>query len=94
MSTKKQREEKLKQAKEILRVLGMPKTQYNDRSGWVLLALADIRPEISWDKAKSPLLATVDIMQFIREYYKQNYKPNSRETIRRHDLAPYNSTRL
>ncbi|HSG29907.1 MAG TPA: restriction endonuclease, partial [Thermodesulfobacteriota bacterium] len=49
MSTKKQREEKLKQAKEILRVLGMPKTQYNDRSGWVLLALADIRPEISWD---------------------------------------------
>ena len=47
MSTKKQREEKLKQSKEILKALGMPTAQYNDRSGWVFLALSDIKPESS-----------------------------------------------
>jgi hypothetical protein len=30
MSTKKQREKKLKQSKEILKALGMPKAQYNN----------------------------------------------------------------
>ncbi len=94
MSTKKQREEKLKQSKEILKVLGMPKAQYNDRSGWVLLALADIQPENSWGSVKSPLLPTVDIMQFIREHYRQDYKPNSRETIRRQTLHQFEQARI
>ncbi len=94
MSTKKQRDKKLKQSKEILKVLGMPKTQYNDRSGWVFLALADIKPESSWAQAKSPLLPTVEIMQFIREHYKQDYKPNSRETIRRQTLHQFEQTRI
>jgi hypothetical protein len=94
MSTKKQRDGKLQQAKEILKVLGMPKTQYNDRSGWVLLALSNIKPENSWDKANSPLLATVNIMQFIREFYKKDYKPNSRETIRRQTLQQFEQARI
>ena len=29
---------KLAQAKEILKALGLPKQQYNDRSAWVFLA--------------------------------------------------------
>ncbi len=94
MSTKKQREEKLKQSREILKALGMPRAQYNDRSGWVFLALADIQPGSSWGSAKSPLLPTVDIMQFIREHYKQDYKPNSRETIRRQTLHQFEQARI
>jgi len=94
MSTKKQREKKLKQSKEILKALGMPKAQYNDRSGWVFLALSDIRPESSWGNAKPPLLPTVEIMQFIREYYRQDYKPNSRETIRRQTLHQFEQARI
>ena len=94
MSTKKQREKKLKESKEILKALGMPKAQYNDRSGWVFLALSDIQPESSWGNAKSPLLPTVDIMQFIREYYRQDYKPNSRETIRRQTLHQFEQARI
>lgn len=39
--------------------------------------------------AKAPLLPTVDIMQFIREFYGQDYKPNSRETIRRQTLHQF-----
>ena len=94
MSTKKQRAKKLKQSKKILKALGLPKAQYNDRSGWVFLALADIQPEDSWGNAASPLLPTVDIMQFIRKHYKQDYKPNSRETIRRQTLHQFEQARI
>ena len=85
---------KLTQAKEILKALGLPKEQYNNRSAWVFLALAHIRPRDKWQKAKSPLLPTVDIMQFIRKHYGQNYKPNTRETIRRQTLHQFEQARI
>ena len=56
--------------------------------------LADIQPESLWHNAQSPLLPTVDIMQFIREYYRQDYKPNSRETIRRQTLHQFEQARI
>lgn len=91
--TKKQ-QEKLTQAKEILKALGLPSTQYNDRSGWVFLALANINPSDDWKNATAPLLPTVDIMAFIRDSYSKNYKPNSRETIRRQTLHQFEQARI
>ena len=85
---------KLVQAQEILEALGLPKQQYNKRSAWVFLALANIRPKDEWKNAKSSLLPTVDIMQFIRKYYGQNYKPNTRETIRRQTLHQFEQARI
>ena len=85
---------KLKQAKEILKAFGLPPTQYNDRSAWVFLALANIKPSDEWSSAYQDLLATVDIMQFIREEYDMDYKPNSRETIRRQTLHQFEQARL
>lgn len=82
-------EVKLKQAKEILKALGLPKQQYNDRSAWVFLSLAGVRPKDSWAGAKAPLLPTVTIMGFIRDFYGMDYKPNSRETIRRQTLHQF-----
>jgi len=87
-------EKKLDEAKEILRALGMPKQQSNNRSAWVFLALADVKPDDNWRDAKAPLLPTVDIMQFIRENYGQDYKPNSRETIRRQTLHQFEQARI
>ena len=58
------------------------------------MALADIRPESPWHNATSLLLPTVDIMQFIRKQYKQDYKPNSRETIRRQTLHQFEQARI
>lgn len=78
-----QKNEKLRQAKFLLASLGLPRAQCNDRSGWVFLALANIRPADDWSSASSPLLPTVSIMDFIRTEYGMDYKPNSRETIRR-----------
>ncbi|MDO6709673.1 BsuBI/PstI family type II restriction endonuclease [Aliiglaciecola sp. 2_MG-2023] len=82
-------EVKIKQAKEILKALGLPKQQYNDRSAWVFLSLSNIRPADNWSSAKAPLLPTVSIMGFIREFYGMDYKPNSRETIRRQTLHQF-----
>ncbi|TXK93253.1 restriction endonuclease, partial [Methylococcaceae bacterium HT1] len=94
MDIKEKRNEKLKQAKIILNALGMPKKQKNDRSAWVFLALANIKPHDSWNSARSPLLPTVEIMQFIRDHYGQDYKPNSRETIRRQTLHQFGQARM
>ena len=85
---------KVVQAQELLKELGMPRQQQGNRSAWVLLALACIRPQDRWLKAQAPLLKTVDIMQFIREHYGQDYKPNSRETIRRQTLHQFEQAGL
>lgn len=88
------KDEKLQQAKALLKELGLPPAQYNNRSGWVFLALANIKPNDDWSSAQSPLLPTVSIMQFIREHYDQDYKPNSRETIRRQTLHQFEQARI
>lgn len=88
------KEQKLKEAQDLLKALGLPKRQYNRRSAWVFLALANIRPQDNWQKAQAPLLATVNIMQFIREHYGQDYKPNSRETIRRQTLHQFEQAQI
>jgi hypothetical protein len=87
-------QEKLEQAKKILESFGLPKNQCNNRSAWVLLALANIKPEQLWSDTSSPMLPTVEIMQFIRDYYGQDYKPNSRETIRRQTLHQFEQARI
>ncbi len=89
-----QQQEKLEQAKELLTALGLPKAQCNDRSGWVLLALAHIRASDNWASATAPLLPTVNIMEFIRNEYSIDYKPNSRETIRRQTLHQFEQARI
>ncbi len=94
MKFTEQQQFKLDQAKALLTALGLPKAQCNDRSAWVFLALANVKPSDSWDIATSPLLPTVDIMEFIRTEYGMDYKPNSRETIRRQTLHQFEQARL
>jgi len=89
-----QRKEKLEQAKALLTALGLPKAQCNDRSGWVFLALANIKPIDNWNATTAPLLPTVNIMEFIRNEYDMDYKPNSRETIRRQTLHQFEQARI
>src|SRR5690554_3673397 len=83
------RSQKLEEAQNLLIALGLPTPQTNKRSAWVLLALADIKPEDDWKDCKAPLLQTYVIMEFIRTHYGQDYKPNSRETIRRQTLHQF-----
>jgi len=80
---------KIDEAVDILRSLGLPARQQNERSALTLLALANLSPYDSWRKAKRPLLRTVDIMSFMRNVYDKDYKPNTRETIRRQTLHQF-----
>lgn len=92
-STEEQKE-KLQQTKTLLTQLGLPKGQCNDRSAWVFLALADVKPSDAWNSATAPRLPTVAIMGFIRANYGMDYKPNSRETIRRQTLHQFEQARI
>ena len=80
---------RIEQAQLFLERLGFDPERTNERSARVLLALLALKPQDPWSKATSPLLRTVEIMAWIREHYGHNYKPNTRETIRRRTLHQF-----
>lgn len=85
---------KIDDAVSILVDLGLPRAQQNERSGLTLLALAGLKPRTPWAAATAPLYRTVDIMSFMRDAYKRDYAPNSRETIRRQTLHQFEQARI
>lgn len=85
---------KIHEAIEILQKLGLPVEQQNERSALTLLALAGLGPKGKWSKATQLLLRTVDIMGFMRDVYGKDYKPNTRETIRRQTLHQFEQARV
>lgn len=80
---------KVGQAQDVLHQLEFDRERTNERSALVLLALLDLRPRGSWRKVKAPMLRTIEIMDWIAERYDKNYKPNTRETIRRQTLHQF-----
>lgn len=80
---------KLEEAKGILSAIGMPKAQTNDRSAYVLLALADIKEGVDWVNAKKTEMRIVDMMNFMAAHYGKEYKPNTRETIRKDTIHQF-----
>jgi hypothetical protein len=85
---------KIKEAQLILSALQLPKKQTNSRSALVLLSLSNVKPQESWSDCESPLLQTYVMMDFMREHYEVDYKPNSRETIRRQTLHQFEQAGL
>lgn len=85
---------KVDDAVAILRSLGLPRAQQNERSALTLLALAEITPNGTWKNCRQPLLRVWDIMGFMREKYRKNYAANSRETIRRQTLHQFEQARI
>jgi len=85
---------KIDEAATILAAMGLPKEQRNERSALTLLALARLGPDGLWADIERPSLRTVDIMEFMREQYGKDYKPNSRETIRRRTLHQFEQARV
>ncbi|HEV2964799.1 MAG TPA: BsuBI/PstI family type II restriction endonuclease [Candidatus Angelobacter sp.] len=75
--------ERIKEAEEILKSLGLPREQQNERSALTLLALLDLKPEEPWSSCQNLLRGITPIMEFISTWYGKKYAPNTRETIRR-----------
>ena len=80
---------KIEEALTILKLLGLPKDQQNDRSALTLLSLVNLKPGDSWTKSKSVLIGITSIMTFIKENYQREYAPNSRESIRRQTIHQF-----
>jgi hypothetical protein len=80
---------KLEEAKDILSAIGMPRQQTNDRSAYVLLALAGVDEDDNWQSSKIIPLRIVDMMNFMAESYGKIYKPNSRESIRKNTVHQF-----
>ncbi|MDR0848577.1 MAG: restriction endonuclease [Propionibacteriaceae bacterium] len=81
--------ERIDHARFILESLRFDAERSNERSAMVLLALLQLKPDDPWDTANSPVLGTRAIMDWIRDHYGVDYKPNSRETIRRFTLHQF-----
>jgi len=89
---------KIEETKQILKALGLPKKQQNDRSALTLLALCYIKEKDKWNNAKAVSMSVVGnkdnakyegIMRFIAEHYNKPYAENSRETFRRQTLHQF-----
>lgn len=83
------RSKKIEDALTVLKDLGLPRQQQNDRSALTLLALLDLKPATPWSKAGSPLIGVTPIMEFVKEQYGKDYAPNTRETFRRQTLHQF-----
>jgi len=83
------KESRLENAKSILMALGLPRGQQNERSALCLLALLDLKPGGKWSKAQNPLIGITPMMDWIREHYRKDYAPNSRETVRRQTMHQF-----
>jgi type II restriction enzyme len=87
--------DKIDEAKEILKALGLPLAQQNEISAYTLLALCGIKPQDRWGKAtRKSLHVTKGIMSFVTEFYKKEYAPNTRETFRRQVLHQFVQARI
>src|SRR5713226_6290048 len=85
---------KREEAREVLKSLGLPRAQQNERSSLTLLALAGLSEKKPWAKTQRPLLRIWDIMRWMKEKYSKEYAANSRETIRRQTVHQFEQARL
>ena len=86
--------DKVDEAREILKMLGMPKTQQADICCYVLLAMAGIKSDTLWKDAGNEWIRIHDIIQFANTYYGSTYAENSRETFRKQALHHFRNAAL
>ena len=82
-------QQKIDEALQILKALGMPKGQQNERSALTLLALLALQASGAWNKLDRPLMGITPIMDFTRQHYGREYAPNTRETFRRQTMHQF-----
>lgn len=85
---------RIKQATDILKALGLPKAQQNERSALTLLALLELNASRSWSEAANPLLGITPMMEFMEQQYGKKYAPNTRETVRRQTVHQFQDAGL
>lgn len=74
---------------EIIKALGLPKEQQNERTSLCLLALLNMGPNDEWQDAQARLIGITPIMNFCEKEYGRKYAPNTRETFRRQSMHQF-----
>lgn len=85
---------KIEEARDILKSLGMPEKQLADLCCYSLLALSNITPNTDWKKASNEWIRIHDILQFTKENYNVVYAENSRETFRKQAMHHFRNAAL
>ena len=80
---------KIDDALEILKAIGVPNAQLNERSALTLLSLLDLKPSDPWNKASEPLIGITQMMSFFEQHYGKKYAPNTRESVRRQTIHQF-----
>lgn len=80
---------RIRDAVGIIRALGLPDAQQNERSALSLLALLNLTPGKPWARVENPLVGITPIMDWVRKYYGKEYAPNTRETFRRQTMHQF-----
>lgn len=76
-------QKRISEALNMLKRLGLPRAQQNERSALTLLALLNLQPDTPWSAAEAPLCGITPMMEFFATHYGRTYAPNTRETVRR-----------
>lgn len=85
---------KLEDAKEILKVLGMPDRQQADICCYSLLSMLGVAPDTPWGSATNEWIRIHDIIQFTKDNYGISYAENSRETFRKQAMHKFRDAAL
>lgn len=85
---------KVEEAREFLKRVGMPKAQWADICCYALLAMADMKPDMSWKEASNEWVRIHDIIQFSNTFYGTTYAENSREAFRKQALHRFRTAAL
>ncbi len=81
---------RVKEARGVLKCLGLPASQQNEISALTFLALCGIKPNDLWENSyRHSLTVSKGIMDFAAKEYKKRYAPNTRETVRRQVLHQF-----
>ena len=81
--------QRISEAQWILKELGFPPEQSNQRSALAFLALLDLEPDMPWSDASAPLRGITEMMKFMSACYGKDYAPNTRETVRRRTIQQF-----
>ena len=81
--------QRISEAQWILKELGFPPAQSNERSALAFLALLDVKPDMPWAAASTPLRGITEMMKFMRVHYGKDYAPNTRERVRRQTIHQF-----
>ena len=73
-------DKKIEETREFLQIIGMPKAQQADICCYVILAMAGIKPDMSWSEATNEWIRIHDIIQFVNTFYGTSYAENNQQS--------------